>query len=58
MSWISDYNPYYELNCNNNINQYLHPDWSEKRGSCDTDVFKTNCTWSINDDCICNLKLG
>ena len=28
ISWISDCNPYYELNCNNNINQHLDPEWS------------------------------
>ena len=43
ISCIADYNPYYELNCNNVINQYLDPDLSEKCGSCDTDVCKTNC---------------
>ena len=43
ISCKSDYNPYYELNCNNNINQYLDPDLSEKCVSCDTDVCKTNC---------------
>ena len=28
ISSISDYNPYYELNCNNDINQYLDSDLS------------------------------
>ena len=28
ISCISDFNPYYELNCNNDINQYLDPDLS------------------------------
>ena len=28
ISCKSDYNPYYELNCNNNINQHLDPDLS------------------------------
>ena len=28
ISCKSDYNPYYELNCNNNINQHLDPEWS------------------------------
>ena len=26
ISCKSDYNPYYELNCNNNINQHLDPE--------------------------------
>ena len=38
ISCISDFNPYYELNCNNNINQHLDPDLSEKCVSYDTDV--------------------
>ena len=44
ISCISDYNPYYVLNCNNDINQYLDSDLSEKCGSCDTDVWKKSCT--------------
>ncbi len=43
ISCIADYNPYYELNCNNDINQYLDLDLSEKCGSYDM-ICKTSCT--------------